>query len=157
MDRPFYNVSADASHIEYTDDVRKRIGDKSVERHRHDKYDGMTLRELCEAKDVSYRCIRQRVAKGMSIDEALAVPRDIKRIGSEMRVHEYEGQMYNQAELAKLANVSVATVSRRLKAGLSVAQTVEMTPEQAKKRRADSIWSARRANERNRVQPTTIA
>ena len=124
---PAYNASAVAGKVDMTPEVRNKIAAATTARYR--LYDGLTLKEFCAAKGADWRQVYRRLARGLSMEEALR-PVDALRTKAGATRLEYKGVLYTQNELAALAKVSPATMSRRLKSGMSVAQAVDITPEE---------------------------
>lgn len=123
---PAYNISAIAGRVEMTSEVKKKISEATKQRYK--RYDGLTLKEYCTQRGANWKQVYRRLARGCTIEEALA-PVDTLRTKEGARRLDYKGTLYTQNELASLAQVSPATMSRRLKSGMTVAQAVEATAE----------------------------
>ena len=131
--RPEYNISGRTDHIEYTQEVRDKIGKAS--------HDRAIIRELCEEQELPLSTVDSRLRRGWDLDRALGTPAERYHASGKKTI--YNGKTYTQNELARQCGISSAALCRRLKAGLTVEEAVSMTPDQAEQWRLQRSREAR--------------
>lgn len=87
-----------------------------------------------------------RLQRGWDVERAATEPPERRRTAEGSRIHEYNGRLHTLQELVPFAQCSKTALFRRIKAGMSVKDAVEMTKEQADKLRAEKVWRTRRGN-----------
>lgn len=143
---PEYNNCTTAKSAALDPTVVEKIRAASIARGRVFQVGGELLgvSDIRQRYGVSHGVFYSRLQRGWDTTTAATTAPDSKHTARGARVHEYVGQFYTLAELVPLAKCSKTALFRRIKAGMSVQEAVEMTPEQAEQRRVGLI---RRAHE----------
>lgn len=125
----------------YTPEVKKKLSEATKSRAQTYNIRG----ELLAARDIAVKYgvnrvqFRARMRRGWDMERAATTPPEPKHTKQGARVYEYKGKLCSLKDLEAVAQCTKSSLYRRIKSGLSVAQAVEMTPEQAEARRLQSM------------------
>jgi len=124
--------------------VRQRIAAASKRRGENFVVDGaaLSVSDIMSRYGVGHGTFYRRVARGWTVEDAAKTPANQARTYKGSKTLAYKGQMYTFTELAEVAHCSKTALWRRVKAGVSIEEAVEMTPEQAEQRRRALISRA---------------
>lgn len=143
-----FNVSREAHTPVHTPEVRQKL--KITSKRKGERFlvkgEFLAVSDILTRYGVMHTVFYQRLRRGWSVEKAATAPPEKKHTAEGARVHEYKGKLYTLQELVPLAHCSKTALFRRLRSGMAVAEAVEMTTEQANRRRANCLWVARRKN-----------
>lgn len=140
------NTPKEVLKAKYTPEVKNRLRTSALSRAKVYLVSGeyLAARDIAVRYGVSRVQFRARMRRGWSVEKAATTPTNSKHTKLGARVHEYNGILHTLEELVPLSHCSKTALWRRLKAGVSVSQAVEMTPEQAEARRRSLCMEVRR-------------
>lgn len=143
-----FNVSSVAVSPSHDPAIKAKIGVAAKAKGEKWSVHGemLSVSDIKARYGIRHNVFYDRLKRGWDVERAATEKPEEKHTKSGARVHEYNGQMYTLQELVQFASCSKTALFRRIKAGMSVKEAVEMTPEQAEELRLKKSLTARRGD-----------